>query len=566
MTEERQAVGRRNWNSRTSTSISLATFALLSAFALVWILGTAPSGGPDEPVHVIRGAALVRGELGGERFAGRGRIFELPAWVGYPNHGCFSLRPEQPANCAPRHPLPDGDALLVTTSTSYPVWGHLAPGLATFFPAAIGNELARLFDAAIPIALLAAGLALAARRSRFARAAGVLAVTPMVWFSIIVVNPSGLAIAGGFALWTALLSVGRTSVPASASATGASVDRLVAWTLAAGWAAAVLPRRDSMIWAALIVAVVAASGIVDLRRMARGLGVGPLVVIASSTLATIVWAFTSDTSSSMLLVAAPFLPVVGDGVHRMWSRNRTAVGRSGIVAAAVLAAVAAASVAVTRRSGGWDADLMKRVIGQSGPNLREAIGVLGWLDTPIPRTALFLWLIALGVVIGIVLATRHSADVVIAATVVVLGVVGAWVLEMSQGNDSGTYWQGRYYLPMLVGVPLILGWSRSIRTATSDVGDTVTSDVDDMRERTQVGDTRERVQTGVVVGVAMILMTMAFAQSMRRWGVGISGSMLPWDWNTYDTRLPPWVLLVMHIALGVLVTYCVTRRAAFAHR
>jgi hypothetical protein len=42
---------------------------ILFAMAMVvgaWILATPPSGGADEPSHVIRSAALIRGELDGE--------------------------------------------------------------------------------------------------------------------------------------------------------------------------------------------------------------------------------------------------------------------------------------------------------------------------------------------------------------------------------------------------------------------------------------------------------------------------------------------------------------------
>ena len=36
------------------------------------------------------------------------------------------------------------------------------------------------------------------------------------------------------------------------------------------------------------------------------------------------------------------------------------------------------------------------------------------------------------------------------------GIFTSWVLTMLQNDETGTYWQGRYYLPLLVGIPIVL--------------------------------------------------------------------------------------------------------------
>lgn len=507
--------------------------ALLGALALVWILGTVPSGGPDEPSHLVRAGALVRGELDGQ-------VVELPAWVGHPATLCFDLEEQQPASCATATPAPKGEAFLITRSTNYPIWGHVAPGLGTYFPGPSGNQLARVFDAAIPIGLLVAGLALAARHGRRALGASALAITPMAWFSIIVVNPSGLVIAGGFALWAGMLSAQRFSRD--------QPGRLMSWTLAAGWAAAVLPRRDGMIWAAAIVAICATTGLVDLRGLFRRLGVGPLLLIAASTLATLGWAATSDTGSSKLLFGAPFLPLIGAGIHHLWVSRPSVLQRVALGTGIVVAGGAASGMVMARRRDGFDGDLLQRIIGQSGLNLEEAIGLLGLLDAPLPRTALFLWILALGMLAGAALLAKRTSAVAIAAAIVGLGIIAAWVLEMSQGNTSSTYWQGRYFLPLLIGAPMVLGWANTHQGADS---------VDD--------DEAERSLFVAVVAVAAVVMTMAFAGSMRRWGVGTAGSILPWEWDTYGTRVPPWALLIAHVAVsaglvGLALTSATTKQ------
>ena len=528
--------------------------ALLAALALVWILGTVASGGPDEPVHLVRGAALVRGELNGRPFDGVGEQFDLPAWIGFPDHSCFSLQELQPASCATAAPRPTGDAVLTTTSGNYPIWGHIPPGLATFFPAAIGNQLARVFDATIPVGLIAMALLLAVRRGALATAGTALAVTPMAWFSVIVVNPSGLAIAGGLALWVGLLSMGPERavgplvtgtdghvgprVPGTDGHVGPWVpgtDRLAAWAVAAGWAAAVLPRRDGMIWAGCTLAACVLVGFVDLASLTRRLGRGPLALIAASTLATWVWAATSDTFSSKLLVLIPVLPLGAWAARRVWFGpvGRAAPQRIALVAGVTVVALVGAFLTMSRRPGGFDGTLLERIIGQSGLNLEEAVGLLGWLDIPLPLTALALWVVALGMIGGIALLHGRSDAVYVAFGVVGVAAVVSWALEMNQGDTTGTYWQGRYYLPFVIGVPVVVAW-------VADIGRVV----------------EERRVARFVVGAALVVMTAAFAASLRRWGVGTAGSLLPWRWDTYGTLVPPLVLLVVHVAIAAALWWC----------
>lgn len=518
-------------------------FAVLGAIALVWILGTVPSGGPDEPAHLVRSSALVRGELDGEPFPGPERAFDLPAWIGHPTTRCFELQELQPASCATALPRPTGDGELLTTAWRYPVWGHLAPGLGSFFPAVIGNQMARAFDAIMPIGLLVASLVVARRRGPTATASVALAVTPMAWFSIIVVNPSGLTIAGGLALWVALLHIGwaaRERVPPG---------DLAAWLLAFGWAAASLPRRDGMIWAATIVAIACATGVVRWRSLlpSRDVGLrgwGPVVLVGASTAATLAWALSSDTPSSQLLVATPLLPVIGAAVHWLWTHpGNTGARRVATVCAGVALAGLVAFGAMSIRDGGFDRDLFDRLVGQTGLNLQEAIGLLGWLDAPLPSAALFVWLLALGALGGAALMLRQLNALGAAALVTGVGVVSAWVLEMNQGNTSGTYWQGRYYLPLLIGVPVIIGWAL------------------DGRSRSTRPDP---VLSTVVISSAAVVMTWAFAASMRRWAVGTAGSINPLDWDTYGTFVHPALLLAVHAAVAAAAVVLFVRSREFA--
>ena len=83
------------------------------------------------------------------------------------------------------------------------------------------------------------------------------------------------------------------------------------------------------------------------------------------------------------------------------------------------------------------------------------VGWFGWLDTPAPVGVHLAWAVAL---LATVLLGLRAARPVRAALVVLLGigtVAIPVVLELASANTVGFYWQGRYTLPLAVGVPLV---------------------------------------------------------------------------------------------------------------
>ncbi len=496
---------------------------LVGAVVLCWILATPLSGGPDEPAHLARGAALVRGQLdGGPTDASAAlRVYELPAWLLYPDPTCFALQPYNPANCATSVPRPVGDGLVASSAADYQVWGHVLPGVGTLLPAEVGGWVARVLDAAIPVAVVALALRTLARRSRVAFAAGLLALTPMAWFMFAVVNPSGTVVAGGIGLWVAL---GAGGVARSAAR---ELD-LRPWLAAVSWAMLTLPRRDGLLWAVLILSLSVLLSGVPLPRLLAALGRGPLALGGAATLATLAWAATNDNSSAQLLLVVPLIPVVVELGRRCWmSAALASTGRRvAAVALSVPVLVVGAYLVMDRRAGGYDADVMRLVVGRTGRHLDEAIGVLGWLDAPLPTGFLYLWLVALGILAALAVVAGSWSRLVAGGSVVLIGIAVSWVLEMAQGDPTGTYWQGRYGLPFLVGAVVILGHQHVPRPAELRVG-------------------------VAVAGVAVLVVNAAMVAMMRRWGVGLAGSLWPWDWHTYDAPLPPLLVIVVHAAATV---------------
>jgi len=442
-------------------------WALLFVVVGMQSLGVPRGAGPDEPAHLIRAAALVRGDVFGEPQGEdpASRLFDAPGWAGQPGPGCFAFRPGQAASCAT-----STDSPAVSTAGSYPVFGHVLPGVATLLPGGASTAWAsRLADALIPTLLVAWAITrLAASGERVAVAAVLLALTPMALFSMAVVNPSGLVIGGAIALW----------ISGDALARG---DPTASWLFAAGWAAVVLPRTDGLIWVAAIAVV---------------------VLIGASARPSTLWAI-------------------------MKIRARAAVLASTALAVAWPVFVRPALIDAPAPYAGWE--LVREIIGQTGTHLREAIGVVGWLDTPIPTSMFLLWAGLLGLLAGVALVSGARRRVGAASLALVAAVVASWLLDFLQAPDAGLFWQGRYGLPLLVGVVIQLGLARS----SSGRGRS-----DSM---------------GALLGGTWIVWNLGFLQALRRWGVGESGSMLPWDWATGSTPLPLELIIVSHALASALL-------------
>lgn len=504
----------------------MGTLAALVALVVgCWILASPRSAGPDEPGHLVFAGGIVRTDLDGRPHPGDPvlRQFELPAWVGAPDPVCWAQKPTVPAACADEAVPPAGSALLHSRVADSPVWGHVLPGLGTFAPREVGPWLARVLAALIPVILVSAGLTRVARQGRLALSAAVLALTPLAWFTFAVVNPSGLAIAGGFALWV------DGTTRATAGHRG--------WLSAAGWAALVLPRRDGLVWACLILLALLLSERRTLIGWWAGLQRGPRVLAGAATVVSLHWALTSDHRINRFAVLAP-LGLVAVEVWRPLARRAldTRLRRATAASAAVIVGVVGLAALVTRRS---DVDTGE-IAGRTGQHLDEAIGVLGWVDTPIPATAASLWLLALGIVAATALIGDGWRPLVVAGAVVAAAIGTSWVVQLVHEATLGPYWQGRYYLPLVLGVPLLLG-------------------------RASLDDAVERRVAIAVAASGVAVWNLAFLGAIRRWSVGVDGSLRPWQWGGYDVPVTPLALIAVHLVATTVLLAVAWRSVALDH-
>lgn len=463
---------------RTALRRPAATFVLAFAVALTWAAATPMFGAPDELSHLVRAVSAVRGDLDGTAIATGGRSYRATGYVipgsttpDAPARGgiCFAGDSRRSADCL----IISGDARerrVFSSAGGYPPFYYLLVG----WPSRLVGGAASLYLMRAAGCLLFAlmfGLAASSLRRtersalRFIGLA--VAATPMVWFLGSSVNPSAVAIGAGLAAWCGgWLLVSEDADPA------------VAWRFALPLCALLLSRRDALLWGGIVAATVAA--LVPWRRIP-------------------------------VLIRSPH--VVGWAVLTVLCVLFTSRSAAGYGSTLVEGQAATGSAAFT-----W---------GSLVSYLQEMIGVLGWLDTSLPRPAYVLWQMAFGAVVVVALSVARRRVLV---TVGVLTVaIGAVIVAV--GAQRFPYFQGRYALPAAVGVPVL---------CTLGVSD-----------RVRVGSRRP---TGVVLAIVFVVDVLAFSQQYRRYA--FSGETTWWIFGDGRWTPPPApfaVLLALHVlSLGLL--------------
>jgi hypothetical protein len=171
--------------------------------------------------------------------------------------------------------------------------------------------------------------------------------------------------------------------------------------------------------------------------------------------------------------------------------------------------------------------------------LRESVGVLGWLDTPMPMGLYQAWyLLMLAVVlVGVMRANWRQRGVLV--SVCALAFVVPVLVVSREARQIGVVWQGRDGMPLTVGA-LILGAALCARAARSGAF--------------------ERWLATFIVATASILDVIAFYVNLRRYAIGVDGPA--WfflhnqGWSPPTGQLPT---LVAYCALSVLVGALVIR-------
>ena len=167
-----------------------------------------------------------------------------------------------------------------------------------------------------------------------------------------------------------------------------------------------------------------------------------------------------------------------------------------------------------------------RVVGETGNNLIEAIGVLGWLDTALPAATLAL-------VCGAVGAARR-------------GVVARW----SGGDELGGGTAPRHDR-RVVDLRAVSGQHDGHLLAGPLLAAAARRDPAAARRRPGFLPTSPSRVARCAGCIALVVVNVAAWAAARRWGVGTHGSLMPWDWDTIHTPVPPIVVLAALAALSI---------------
>jgi hypothetical protein len=404
----------------------LAFFAFLG-LALSWSLGMPLLSAADEPEHVVKAAAVVRGEFSGPPkvidFAGWQHTYTSPDFVeetyrlphslvealAAHDPQCYQFRVNVAADCTvsanKAEELHAQDS--ATSHMNYFPLYYAAvgwPSLIFSGDAAIYGM--RIASAVITALMLAAAFTTSIRR-RGAAALGVLAAaTPEAVYFGAVVNPSGLEISSALLAWASLLSLVR----AEPGASGMRRDRVMFVVSAA---VLIVVRPLGPVWLALIVAAVlgTSTGLRDrMRRMLRAPGVRLTTgLLTLSLIAAGVWDLTQNTMGMI---------------------PKTAPG-------------------YTLATGAY------LTLFQTPGFLAQMLGTIGWIDVRVPTVTTMFWYgaIAALLLLALVLGNRRERVVLLALTALI--VLFPIAFEAYAGTGYGVGWQGRYGLPLAVGLPIL---------------------------------------------------------------------------------------------------------------
>ena len=465
----------------------------LLGMSLCWTLANPITAPPDEPTHVIRADALAHGQLIGKPGpAGTPRVITtviVPQVIArlQADAACLDQGPSVPARCL-QHPTGSQQQVAQGIYVGrYPPAYYAVVGAASY--ASQGPKVVYLMRVitALLVSVLG-GLALAMsdgrpRRSSLAVVGPLVAVTPMVLNLAGSVNPNGPEIAAAVCLWVALAGIGLAPH---------NPPRYLVVSAATAASGLVLLRGLSPLW--LLLAVASAAPLID-----------------RSTLIRLFHRLDARIAAITVAVA-------------------TAVALAWIVAADALAELKGIPIPV----GTTEPHLFRIAVDHLYVFLKQAVGDFGRLDTPVP---IFCVVVVCAVVATLVVLSlvRSSSRARVALSFTLLASVGAPVIAiLLTGRRLGLVEQGRYFLPLWVGIPILA--AASFGSPRSGV----------------IWTWRLRRALVILVAASDLV---SFYGGLRRYTVGINGPLSPFTNapGAWRPPIPPWALDAGFLAAAALL-------------
>jgi Predicted membrane protein (DUF2142) len=386
-------------------------FAGFLLLAVGWALVTPLNGYPDEGDHFYLAVAVVRGEVFphiGAYILGTGAITDVPVTV----RSILSRKPcrgiGSPTLCRSAGPgHPGSDTVVTDEGRNFPLYYALVGWPSLAFPDRTGWYLMRLASAVLCCALLAAGacVLMSMRRRPLILASGLfLGLTPIALNMSGSVNPNGLEIAAAVCFW------------------------------------------------AVILALVYGTSVLAQRQLVRLGAVSGVLLVTCRFLG---WAW-------IVLAVVLSLMTVGRAERRRFLSSRSA---HVVLGCAAVAAVVMAAWTLTFRSYQTFSDFYPQPGGlvhaaraslDQQPRLfQEMLAYLGWLSLRPPLVAEVCWTLAVLALVAIVVVSNRRAGLVVLFGCVLAVALPFAVIVATYRDKNVEGWQGRYTLPLAVGVALL---------------------------------------------------------------------------------------------------------------
>lgn len=371
-------------------SVWLSATAAFVIIGCTWAIATARYGGPDEPAHIIRAAAVADGDLVGKpvpRLEPGYRQVTVPAPLASGDPACYRHDETITAACAaPTNRT--GTMDVATSAGTAPPWYYAVVGLPVRLLSSGRSVMAYRM---VAVLLCAAILGQAVARSRrFGGSAWLFAaLTPPAWFLIGVVGTSGVEIA------LVTLALVEAVARFHAGSAGASLTRVTV-----PLAACLLLRPAALIDIALVVLFVWPTLPRPFRPRYLAVHATPFAAVGLAVVAWNRWTgFVFDD-------------------------RRTA-----------------------------DADSLPSALGRSlrgiPTTVHQALGALGWNEFFAPVAAQAVWVATLALAAYWVF--EHSSDRWWHARWIAAALLLPTVVELLLHRRIGEIWQGRYSIPFAIG-------------------------------------------------------------------------------------------------------------------
>ena len=379
---------------------------------VTWALIQPPYGVSDEPAHAVKALATAHGELRGPNSVGQfgypSMDFQVPsAYSSIWHFTCYSGEVNQTPQCAPHFPSGHDRIAVSSTAAEYPppyyatvgIWGWIAPGV-------FGLLLMRLATVIIcTVFLLMSAYLFLLSGNSLRLSVLLICATPTVFAFSGVVNPFSPEVTASILFWTS----GTLLLKSADSATKNLKYFVYFSAISFG-----LMRPASFLWIVISMFVIALASVQfkNLRTSSiqRKDVIHFFIAGGVGTLTSVVWYLFGMT------------------VHNLGGGSP---------------------------AGGELIPNMLTSFHKTPSYLRQIFGFFGWTTFYAPRIVVLLFVLSF---VLLVVARRNYEirEMFAIALLIAFLFFGPAVLEGARAASSGWGFQGRYLIPVAVGIPLLL--------------------------------------------------------------------------------------------------------------